>query len=77
MRPYTPNTIVAPEAFFEHLRQVRKQNYSIDAVENKESIRCIATPIRDRTAKTIAALGISGWTVTMTPQKVEGLVALA
>jgi DNA-binding IclR family transcriptional regulator len=77
LTPYTPHTIVAPEAFFEHLRQVREQNYGVDAVENEEGIRCIAAPIRDHTGKTIAALSISGWTVTMTPEKVERLVPLA
>ena len=77
LTPYTPNTIVDPEAFFEHLRQARKQNYSIDNVENEEGIRCVATPIRDHTGKTVAALSITGWTITMTPEKVESLVPLA
>lgn len=72
--PHTPNTIVEPEVFFEHLRQVRKQNYSIDAAENEESVRCVAAPIRDHTGKTIAALSISGSTITMTPEKVQSLV---
>ena len=77
LTPRTPNTIVAPEAFFEHLRQVRKQNYSIDDVEDEEGIRCVAASIRDHTGKTIAALSITGWIITMTPQKVESLVPLA
>jgi DNA-binding IclR family transcriptional regulator len=76
LTPYTPNTIVAPEAFFEHLRQVQGQNYSIDNVENEEGVRCVAAPIRDHTGKTIAALSISGSTITMTPEKVESLVPL-
>ncbi|MDH4135947.1 MAG: IclR family transcriptional regulator [Anaerolineae bacterium] len=73
---HTPNTIVVPEAFFEHLRQVQRQNYSIDNVENEEGVRCVAAPIRDHTRKTIAALSISGSTITMTPEKVESLVPL-
>jgi len=76
LTPYTPNTIVAPEAFFEHLRQVQRQNYSIDNVENEEGVRCVAAPIRDHTRETIAALSISGSTITMTPEKVESLVPL-
>lgn len=76
LTPYTPNTIVAQEAFFEHLRQVRRQDYSIDNVEHKEGVRCVAAPVRDHTRKTIAALCISGSTITMTPEKVESLIPL-
>lgn len=73
---YTPNTIVDQEAFFEHLRQVRRQGYSIDDVEYKEGVRCVAAPVRDHTRKTIAALCISGSTITMTPEKVESQIPL-
>jgi IclR family KDG regulon transcriptional repressor len=76
LTPYTPNTIVAQEAFFEHLRQVRRQDYSIDNVEYKEGVRCVAAPVRDHTRKTIGALCISGSTITMTPEKVESLIPL-
>jgi DNA-binding IclR family transcriptional regulator len=76
LTPHTPNTIVAPEAFFEHLRQVQRQNYCIDNAENEEGVRCVAAPIRDHTGKTIAALSISGSTITMTPEKVQRLAPL-
>ena len=77
LKPRTPNTIVDPGAFFEHLHQVRKQNYALDNLENEEGIRCVAAPIRDHTGKTVAALSITGWTVSMTLEKVESLVPLA
>ena len=77
LTPRTSKTIVDPEAFFEHLRQIRKQNYSIDNLENEEGIRCVAVSIRDHTGKTVAALSIAGWTVSMTLKKVESLVPLA
>jgi DNA-binding IclR family transcriptional regulator len=77
LRPRTPNTIVDSEAFFERLRQVRKQDYTINNAENQEGIRCVAAPIRDHTRKTVAALSISGCTVNLTLAKLESLVPLA
>lgn len=75
-KPHTLNTIVDSEAFFDLLRQVRKQNYAIDAA-NQDGIRCVATPVRDHTRKTIAALSISGCTVTLTLATLESFVPLA
>lgn len=77
LKPRTRNTIVDPEAFFDRLRQVQKQNYAIDNAENQEGIRCVATPVRDHTRKTIAALSISGCTVTLALAKLESFVPLA
>jgi IclR family KDG regulon transcriptional repressor len=74
--PPTLNTIVDSEAFFDRLRQVRKQNYAIDA-ENQDGIRCLATPIRNHAGKTIAALSISGCTVTLPLAKLESFIPLA
>jgi IclR family acetate operon transcriptional repressor len=69
----TPNTITDPPLFYQHLRQVREQNYCIDDVEHEQGVRCVAAPIKDHTGKVIAALSISGWTITMTPERVETL----
>jgi IclR family acetate operon transcriptional repressor len=71
--PRTPNTIVEPQEFFEHLRKVREQGYCIDDVENEEGIRCVAAPIRNHTGKVIGAVSISGWTLTMTLDKIRNL----
>ena len=77
LKPRTPNTVVDSEAFFNRLRQVRKQNYAIDNAENQEGTRCLAAPIRNHAGKTIAALSISGCTVTLTLAKLESFVPLA
>ncbi len=65
----TSNTITDPDVFFQQLRLVRERNYSIDNCENEEGIRCIAVPIRDHTGKVVAAISITGWIITMTPDR--------
>lgn len=74
---YTPNTIHDPEEFYAHLRQVKQRGYAIDNSENEDGIRCVAVPISDHTGKTIGALSISGWSLTMTPDRDEPLALLA
>lgn len=74
LKPRTPNTFVQPEAFYQELRRVHTQNYAIDNVENEEGIRCIAAPICDHTGGVVAAMSISGWTLTMTVKRVQALV---
>lgn len=77
LRVYTPNTIYDPDTFIQHLRQIRECGYSIDNSENEEGIRCVAVPVFDHTGQTIAALSISGWSLTMTPERDVELSLLA
>ena len=65
----TSNTITDPAVFFQQLRLIRERNYSIDNSENEDGIRCVALPIRDHTGKVVAAMSITGWTITMTPDR--------
>jgi len=77
LKKYTPNTIGEPEALYEHLRDIRLRGYSIDNSENEDGIRCVAVPVLDYSGKTIAAISVSGWSLTMTPERDEQLAALA
>jgi DNA-binding IclR family transcriptional regulator len=74
---FTPNTITNPEELYDHLRAIRQRDFAIDDCENEDGIRCVAVPVRDHTGKTIAALSISGWSLTMTPDRDEKLAVLA
>ena len=65
----TSNTITDPAVFFQQLRLIRERNYAIDNSENEDGIRCVALPIRDHTGKVIAAISITGWLITMTPER--------
>lgn len=77
LQVYTPNTINDPDTFIRHLRQIRERGYSIDNSENEEGIRCVAVPVFDHTGQTIAAISISGWSLTMTPERDAELSSLA
>ncbi len=72
---FTPNTLTDPVLFYKELRRVRAQGYAVDNVENEAGIRCLAAPIRDHTGCVIASSSISGWTLSMTPERVRRLIA--
>jgi DNA-binding IclR family transcriptional regulator len=74
LTPQTPNTIADPGTFYDHLRQVCCQNYSIDDVENEEGIRCVAAPVRDHVGRVVAAVSVTGSTLTMTPEKAQAMI---
>ena len=72
----TARTITTREAFFAELTRVRQSGLSVDDVENEEGIRCVGAPIRDHHGQVVAAVSISGWTVSMTEQRVQQLAPL-
>lgn len=74
---YTPNTISNPEDFYDHLLEIRKRGYAIDNSENEDGIRCVAVPISDHTGMTVGAISVSGWLLTMTPDRDAELAVLA
>lgn len=71
--PRTSQTLTEPELFYEEIYKVRQLGYAIDDCENEDGIRCIAAPIRDYSEKVYAALSVSGWTKTMTHEKIAAL----
>lgn len=77
LRSFTPNTISDPEAFIQHMQLTRERGYAIDNCENEEGIRCVAVPVRDHTGQTVAAISVSGWSLTMTPNRDEELAQIA
>lgn len=73
----TPNTITDPKKLIEHLKEVRRLGYAVDNEENEPGVRCVAAPIFDYKNKVIAALGISGSVLTVTPERVPFLAGKA
>lgn len=73
LRRYTQNTITDPEFFYEEMVSIQNQKYAIDNCENEDGIRCVAVPIFDHTGKVIAALSVSGWSLSMTKERCEVL----
>jgi IclR family transcriptional regulator, KDG regulon repressor len=70
----TPHTITDPEDFYRELGCVRERSYAVDNLENEDGIRCIAAQVKDSRGKVVAAISISGWILTMTPERVAQLV---
>lgn len=72
----TERTITSRHAFVAELRRVRRQGWAADHVENEEGIRCVGAPVRDQWGTVVAAMSISGWTLSMTEGRVDDLVPL-
>jgi len=76
LRPLTEHTITDPTKFREELTNIRQLGYAVDDEENEVGIRCIGSPVYDHTGRLAAALSISGWTITMTKERIPELVPL-
>ncbi len=69
----TEHTITDLAAFREQLVRVRRQGYAVDDEENELGIRCIGSPIYDHAGRLSGALSVSGWTITMTRERMPQL----
>jgi DNA-binding IclR family transcriptional regulator len=72
-QPLTKHTVTDLKKFQEHLIQIKQQGYAIDDEENEIGIRCIGSPIYDHAGRLAGALSISGWTITMTKERIPQL----
>jgi len=57
---FTENTIIDKTFLKDELRTIAQRGYAVDNMEHEEGLRCIGSPIRDRTGKVFAALSVSG-----------------
>jgi IclR family acetate operon transcriptional repressor len=69
----TDSTITNALKFREQLALIRHQGYGVDDEENELGIRCIGSPIFDHAGRLAGALSISGWTITMTRERMPQL----
>jgi IclR family acetate operon transcriptional repressor len=69
----TEHTITDMAKFREQLLKVRRQGYAVDDEENELGIRCIGSPIYDHAGRLSGALSVSGWTITMTRERMPQL----
>jgi DNA-binding IclR family transcriptional regulator len=72
-QPLTPNTIADAKTYREQLAAVRRQGYAVDDEENEVGIRCIGAPIFDHAGRLSGAVSISGWTISMTRERLPQL----
>jgi DNA-binding IclR family transcriptional regulator len=60
LSPFTPATVVDPDALRQELTEVRLRGWASDVEELVEGEVSLAAPIQDRRAVTVGAIGISG-----------------
>jgi DNA-binding IclR family transcriptional regulator len=73
LTPFTKSTITALSEFRNQLDEVRYLGYAVDDEENEVGIRCVGSPIFDHAGRVAGALSISGWTITMTRERIPQL----
>jgi len=59
LKRFTDNTIVDPAELRKEIETIRTQGYAEDREETVPGVRCLAAPIRDQEAVTVAAISIS------------------
>jgi len=72
---FTPKTIKSKRALQEHLEKIRQIGYAVDDEEFDPGVRCIAVPVFDFRGKAIGAIGISGPSTRITPNRLPPLAA--
>ncbi len=63
LKSFTKNTITDPALIVEELERIRKKGFSVDNIEYEDNVRCVAAPVKNRSARVIAAVSISGPTI--------------
>jgi IclR family acetate operon transcriptional repressor len=71
--PLTKNTLTDPEEFTRRLEKVRARGYAVDDEENELGIRCVGAPLFDHVGRVAGAVSVSGWTITMTHERLPEL----
>ena len=72
----TPRTITDYDEFTLHLEQIAHAGIAVDDEEHIIGVRCLAAPVYDYSGKAIAAIGISGPAVRVTPQHLPKLIKI-
>lgn len=73
---HTKNTSTSVEAVLADIEVTRKQGYALDEEEYVLGARCIAAPILNAFGKTIAAVGITASTSTLTKARISRVSSL-
>lgn len=73
---FTRNTITDHDRMMEVLAAERRQGYALDNEEETVGVKCVAMAIRNRQGDVVGALSVSGSTVSMRPDLMDGYAAL-
>jgi DNA-binding IclR family transcriptional regulator len=69
----TPRTMIDPAALTEELAKIRARGYATDDEEYELGVRGIASPIRDDSGNSVAAVGVSGPAQRLTKNRLRAL----
>lgn len=72
----TENTITDTDQLLISLRNIIENGYGVEDGEAEEGLSCIAVPIKNRQGYTVAAVSVSGLTVSFQKKKEEYVLAL-
>ena len=73
---FTPDTITEPDTLRHHLVTVRQQGYALDKEEYDPCVCCIAVPVYDYQNKVVGAMGISGPSARLSPEKLPQMLTI-
>jgi DNA-binding IclR family transcriptional regulator len=73
--PLTKNTITDSKKFRAQLKIAHELGYAVDDEENEIGIRCVGAPVFDHSGRVVGGISISGWTITVTRERVPALAA--
>ncbi len=71
LQAFTERTLVEHGALLADLEAIRARGYAISDQELAIGLRAAAAPIRDASRRAVAAIGISGTTTTISPERLE------
>jgi DNA-binding IclR family transcriptional regulator len=74
---YTEETLVDHVKLLDDLRVVQLRGYATDLEEFAQGVHCVAAPVRDASARVVAALSLSGPSLRLAEEKLHGAVASA
>jgi DNA-binding IclR family transcriptional regulator len=78
---FTPHTICDAGVLRSELALIRQRGYAFDREELEEGLRCVAAPVRDRSAQVVAAISVAGPSVRVneaeTPRLVQAVLRAA
>jgi DNA-binding IclR family transcriptional regulator len=74
---HTEATLDDPAKLMDDLRAVRLRGYATDLEEFAVGLRCVAAPVRDASARVIAAISLSGPSLRLDEETLHGEIATA
>jgi IclR family KDG regulon transcriptional repressor len=79
--PKTARTITDPRKLKDHLREIRRQGYSIDNEESEKGIRCVGAPVFDHNDNVIASISVAAlahrWSMSAAKRNAKFVVETA